>query len=424
MQRQDQTEVLVVGAGPVGMFCALRLAESGIRVKVIDKESRTAGHSYACALHPHTLKLLEQAGIAAEALKLGHRIDTIAFYEGNSRRAELKLSELSTEFPFVLVLPQSALEDLLERRLSRMEHVSVHWAHRLADLNTDGSAVLATIDKLTETAKGYIVAEWEGVVEKKLSTTAAFVVGADGHDSFLRRRLDIQYEKLGDPEFFTVYEFECDRKIDPEMRVVLSDTTTSVMWPFSDKKCRWAFQKSPVEEPGEFPGKDRSSFVIEEAPSEHDRRHHLQRLLRQRAPWFEGNVEQFLWSANVQFEHRLATQFGRNRCWLAGDAAHQTGPIGMQSMNVGLQEAAELAATLRKILREDAPWDLLQNYDRTHRSEWQRLLGKNGVPNPMAQADPWTKQRRAKIPQCLPASGDDLTLLLNRLGLSFTEPQI
>jgi 2-polyprenyl-6-methoxyphenol hydroxylase-like FAD-dependent oxidoreductase len=401
------------------MFSALRLAESGIRVQVIDKGSRTAGHSYACSLHPHTLKLLDQAGIAGEALELGHRIDTIAFYDDNSRRAELKLSELPTEFPFVLVLPQSALEDLLERRLSRMAHVSIHWSHRLADLNTEGGAVLATIDKLTETAKGYIVAEWEGAVEKSVHTSAAFVVGADGHNSFVRRRLDIEYEKVADPEFFVGYEFECDRKIAPEMRVVLSDTTTSVMWPFSDKKCRWTFQMIPAEPPGEFPGKDRSPFVIEEAPSEHDSGHHLQQLLRQRAPWFEGHIEQLLWSTAVQFEHRLANQFGRNRCWLAGDAAHQTGPIGMQSMNVGLQEAADLAATLKKILRENASWDLLQSYNRDHCSEWQRLLGKDGAPNPTAQADPWTKQRYAKIPVCLPASGNDLTLLLNRLGLGY-----
>ena len=110
MSRQNHTEVLVVGAGPVGMLTALLLAESGIRVKIIDQESRTATHSYACALHPHTLKLLGQAGLAADVQKLGHPVDAIAFYEGKVRRAELKLSELLVGSPGVVVLPQSALE--------------------------------------------------------------------------------------------------------------------------------------------------------------------------------------------------------------------------------------------------------------------------------------------------------------------------
>ena len=76
MHHEDQTEVLVVGTGPVRLFTALLLAESGIRVKVIDQESRTTTHSHACALHPRTLKLLDQAGLTADLVKLGQRIDT------------------------------------------------------------------------------------------------------------------------------------------------------------------------------------------------------------------------------------------------------------------------------------------------------------------------------------------------------------
>jgi glycine/D-amino acid oxidase-like deaminating enzyme len=64
MQREDRTEVLVVGAGPVGLFTALRLAGSGLRVQLIDQEPRTAGRSYACALHSRTLQLPNEEGLA------------------------------------------------------------------------------------------------------------------------------------------------------------------------------------------------------------------------------------------------------------------------------------------------------------------------------------------------------------------------
>ena len=77
---------------------------------LIDQASCTAGHSYACALHPRTLQLLDEVGLAQDAIKLGHKIETVAFYEGAFQRAELKLSLLPVEFPFVLVLQQNILE--------------------------------------------------------------------------------------------------------------------------------------------------------------------------------------------------------------------------------------------------------------------------------------------------------------------------
>ena len=59
-----ETEVLVVGAGPVGLFSALSLARHGVRVQIVDEQFRTAAHSYALALHSSSLGLLHEAGVA------------------------------------------------------------------------------------------------------------------------------------------------------------------------------------------------------------------------------------------------------------------------------------------------------------------------------------------------------------------------
>src|SRR5262245_55468536 len=241
MTRDDRAEVLVVGAGPVGLLTALLLAEAGVAVKIIDEEARTATHSYACALHPYSLKLLERAGLAAEALRLGRRIESIAFYEGQSRRADIRLSELGGDFPFVLVLPQSALEDLLQNALVQKAGIKVEWNHRLADLKTQGDRVLGTIDQLHETMTGYVVPhEW--VVKHTVQTSAAFLIGADGHNSLVRQRLGINYERLQGPEVFAVYEFTSNFKPGPEMCVVLDEKTSDVLWPISDGRFRWSFQ--------------------------------------------------------------------------------------------------------------------------------------------------------------------------------------
>src|SRR5690349_14506728 len=108
MPREQRTEVLVVGAGPVGMLTALLLSRAGVQVGVIDSDWRTTSRTYACALHPRTLNILAGLGLAEEALTSGRRVNKVAFYEGESRRVEADLTKLSTDFPFVLVTPQSA----------------------------------------------------------------------------------------------------------------------------------------------------------------------------------------------------------------------------------------------------------------------------------------------------------------------------
>src|SRR6516162_11362762 len=107
--RQTQSEVVVVGAGPVGLWTALLLAEKGVEVTLIDRETKTTARSYACALHPATLRLLDRFGLAESVIERGRRVETIAFYDGPVRQGEIKMSLLGGEFPFVLILPQNAL---------------------------------------------------------------------------------------------------------------------------------------------------------------------------------------------------------------------------------------------------------------------------------------------------------------------------
>ena len=165
----------------------------------------------------------------------------------------------------------------------------------------------------------------------------------------------------------------------------------------------------------------RNRFLIAETPNDQDKRHQLQEKLAARAPWFQAGVKDVGWATHIQFDHRCARQFGRSRAWLAGDAAHQTGPVGMQSMNMGLREGADLAARLKLILRENGSLDLLQTYDQERRAEWEQMLGLKGGPKPGAKTDAWARQRGGELPACIPASGPELTQLLGQLGLEFDQ---
>jgi 2-polyprenyl-6-methoxyphenol hydroxylase-like FAD-dependent oxidoreductase len=408
--REHKVEVLIVGAGPVGLMTANLLANAGIKVEIIDREERATTRSYACALHPRSLELLATLGLAAPLIERGRRIKRVAFYEGPTRRAEIDFAELKGQFPFVLALPQSVLEMALEERL-RQNALEVNWNHRLDQIQSDKESVIATIEKLGGTAVGYIVPHWETVVLKASATRAQFLVGTDGHNSLVRQRLGIEYERMAGPEAFAAIEFTTEDRLEDELRVVLDETTTNVLWPLPGNRCRWTFQLRHTDASGEFPGKARRSGRAPGAGLDEDLRRWVQSIARRRAPWFSATVNEIVWFTQVAFEHRWAKQFGRGNCWLAGDAAHQTGPVGAQSMNVGLFEATALASRLRAILREEASLDLLHNYGEEARAEWRRLFGLDRS----LQGNDWVKANSSRILPCMPASGEQLEELTNQL---------
>ena len=411
--REDQTEVLVVGAGPVGLLTALLVAEAGMDVRIIDREPRTTTRSYACALHPRVLGLLKRVGVEEAVLGQGRQVKRMAFYDGLTRRAEISVSPA----PYLVILPQSALEGALEQRLREKFKVAVDWNHRFADFREEAGSLMIEVEELGGTGTGYIVPHWENLVRRNLNVRSQFLVGGDGHNSLVRQRLGIEYARLAGPEFFAAYEFESDTPIDEEVRVVLDDSSTNVLWPLPGNKNRWTFQVNRAELAAEFPEKERRSVRFEQKTVDERIRQYVQKACGQRAPWFTAGVREVTWCTEVFFEARLAKQFGRDRCWLAGDAAHQTGPVGAQSMNVGMLEAEALAQGLRQVLRAGEPVSSLAGYDQECRAQWRRLLGVDGGLKPRKGTAPWVVERRSRLLGCLPASGEDLAPLAGQLGL-------
>jgi 2-polyprenyl-6-methoxyphenol hydroxylase-like FAD-dependent oxidoreductase len=414
--RETQTEVLVVGAGPVGLWTALLLAERGIEVALIDRELRTTARSYACALHPATLKLLDSMGLAESAIERGRRVDTLAFYEGATRQAEIHFDKLGGNFPFLLVLPQNALEGLLEQRL-RAADVAVHWNHRFEELTQEEECVSAVVEELEGTSTGYIVPHWETVVKNRANLRTEFLIGADGHNSMVRPRAGLECQRTGPTESFGAFEFESTSIITNELRVVLDETTTNVLWPLAEKRCRWTFQLQRAEISGDFPEKERRAVRLDEPTIDERVRQYVQKVAHQRAPWFNHEVKKVHWCSEVNFERRLVVHFGRGRCWLVGDAAHQTGPVGVQSMNRGFAEAAALSSILHRIVREAGSLDLLDTFDREQQQAWRMLVSPAGGLKPRPGASPWISQRCARILPCLPAYGADLEKLASQLAL-------
>jgi 2-polyprenyl-6-methoxyphenol hydroxylase-like FAD-dependent oxidoreductase len=404
-------EVLVAGAGPVGLFTALALTKRGVRVRIVDPHSWEAGHSYALALHAQSLAALASVGLREDVLARSLQVGRLAAYSGTERQT---LADLPGQ-P-VAVLPQSDLEGLLVQALLD-RGVKVEWNHRLAACRQHGDQVEVTVHRLDQEGRGYGVAHVEWVVAKAESFAVPFVIGADGHSSFVRVSQDIDFATVGPTQHFAVFEFQGHPAPAAELVVATTGGTLNAMWPLPAGFCRWSFQLPQYAAPEESRDKDMTKIQIGAERYPQLSTDDLRRLLAERAPWFQSQVGSIRWRLVCRFERRLASSFGRERVWLAGDAAHMTGPVGIQSMNLGLQEGAHLAELAAGVLQQGQPLAAFQAYEQRWLPEWRLLLGVTPGLQAGPQASPWVAQHAADLVACLPASGPDLRTLAGTLGL-------
>jgi 2-polyprenyl-6-methoxyphenol hydroxylase-like FAD-dependent oxidoreductase len=359
---------------------------------------RTTQHSYALAIHPRTLQILEEAGLADALINAGRKLTKVAYYEGRERRAEIDYSRLASSHPHLLVVRQSVLERTVEEALHR-KNLKVLWRHRLQALAIDGLTIRSEIAKLDQVAMGYPIARSEWVVVRSETLRPAYVIGADGYDSAVRRMSRIEMEEHAGGELFSVYEIEAAGDLPAEVRVILDPELTSVYWPLEQGRCRWGFQ-------------------IRDASEHAASMERLEQLIAARAPWSAARPTDIYWSTLGLFERRLTRSFGTGRVWLAGDAAHQATPVAVRSMNSGLLEARELAARISRIQRAGGAPSLLQEFATEMHQTWQWLLGSARAVRSLPKADQWVQKNAARIFDCIPASGDDLEPLLEQIGLT------
>lgn len=412
--------ILVAGGGPVGLATALSLHDHGIGVEVVERDDCPGTHSYALALHPDVQERLERLGVGDEVREYGFPIKRLEFWDKEAMRAKLPYTSIPGFENGLLTVGQDHLEQVLAHLLEA-RGVPVHWSRRMADLEMKSEGVEVTLEHLVEAMSGYAMARMELQVERESRRRVDYVVGADGHNSLSRRKAGVAFPKVGPTQSFAVFEFKTDADLDGAAKLVFHPDGSSVLWPLPGGYCRWSFEID--ESLAEQFTRDKDRLMMQVGSQGYNVLEDgmLAELLKKRAPWFGGSIGEFRWRMIVRFEKRLADCFGKDRVWLAGDAAHLVPPVGMQSMNIGIREGAQLAGVLASLIRGEKGQKALDAYAADRQREWRSLLGMDVSLLPREKTVPLLREHAESLLSCLPASLENLQSFAEVLGMDLEQ---
>src|SRR6266487_6871837 len=113
------TDVLIVGAGPVGLFLANECARRGLRWRLIEARPSQSIHSKALAIFPRTLEIFDMAGVVAPFLETANRVTSVAVMTYGRTLAHMRFAPEESPYPFIAMVPQNVTERLLVEQLRR-----------------------------------------------------------------------------------------------------------------------------------------------------------------------------------------------------------------------------------------------------------------------------------------------------------------
>ena len=329
-ENRKVSDVLVVGAGPVGLVAGCELARRGVRVRVIDKLAQPTEQSRAIAVHARSLDMFNRMGIVDEMVSTGIKATAMQLYAGHSRLFRIPLGGVDSAFPFTLTTAQTETERVLGDHLQSLG-VIVERGVELVGLAQDGGAAELT------------VRHDDGSTEQ---VSASWVIGADGAASTVRKMVGTKLAGSFVGERFLLGDVDAEHGLDLDsMHTFFAPDGPVVVLPMLDGRMRF------LAEVHDAPGTPMNM---------HPTQDELQAILDRRIGGIR--VVRSHWLTSFEIHHARVPAYRWGRVFLAGDAAHIHSPAGGQGMNTGMQDAFNLAWKLAAVVNGQAGDTLLDSY--------------------------------------------------------------
>jgi 3-(3-hydroxy-phenyl)propionate hydroxylase len=363
--------VVIVGAGPVGMVCALALNRRGVPVTVLEQEPAPVEDQRAASLHPSTLEMLDELGVTEKIIPLGLISSAYRFHDrvSHSVVAEFDLALMQDEFrfPFVLQYEQYKLTASIAAEYANASDFDVRFSH--------------AVTGLAETADGVDVEVRSPSGVERIR--ADYVVGCDGGRSTVRKLAGIEFEGFTYPERFI--------KIATSFDFGKANPKVAFRNYFSDPNEWCNLFKVQGKRP---PGLWRAIMPIQ-ADETDDIALSPERIEARLQKFFPNSGRYEIEYVNVYGAHQcVAATFRKGRVLLAGDAAHVNNPIGGMGMNGGIHDGINLADKLARVIHGESD-ELLDLYSRQRRHAAVKYVQAQTIANKrlMEERDPAIRRR-------------------------------
>ncbi|WP_353649477.1 bifunctional 3-(3-hydroxy-phenyl)propionate/3-hydroxycinnamic acid hydroxylase [Nakamurella sp. A5-74] len=324
-------QVLVVGAGPVGMTAAALLAARGVDVLVVERNSDTSGDPKAISLDDESLRTFQQAGLERDILSVIVPGTGTAYFDADNHllfRGRAAVPD-RLGYPFKNPFAQPDLEQVLRRALERHPRVRLLFS-------TTMTALTQTIDEVRVTVSA------DG---DEHTIQAAYVLGADGGRSAVRSAIGISMHGRSYDDVWLVADTLGDTHTQRYGMHHGDPDRPHVIVPGLGGRCRYEFLLLP----GECPAGEDPPFEL------------LELLL---APYRSIRPDQVERAVTYRFHGLSADAWRRGRAFLIGDAAHMMPPFAGQGLNTGIRDAANLAWKITEALAHGGGEQLLDSYEQ------------------------------------------------------------
>lgn len=348
MQTNHIVDVLVVGAGPVGLFCAHELHRHGLTCRIIDKKGGLSDKSKALGIHIRTLDVMEDCGLLKEILLQGHQVRGARLNSTGRQLVEVTFDQVGSDRHYLIDLPQNKTEAILNQHLSE-KGIHVEWHSELLTIDQQPSSVEARI-KNENGQHETVQAKW--------------IIACDGAHSTMRHL-------VGEVFVGSAYEqnwWLADVYVDwdqPEdlMMIYISEKGPLACFPMGKQRYRVVMTAPPA-----FRGEPELADIAQEFKQ------------RSQAKFSLSNPQ---WISQFSIHHRQIQQYRHQRVFFAGDAAHIHSPMGGQGLNTGIQDIYNLVWKLALVNKDLAQDALLDSYQAERFPVGKNVLKKTDMMTKM-----------------------------------------
>ena len=357
-------DVVVVGAGPVGLLTALGLAQAGVSVTVIEAEPGINDSPRAAVYFPTTIKILDRLGLLEETCAIAYLSESFCFYllaTGEVARITNTFPP-GSPYPYNAHLGQHLLAQLLLTHFSALPGAVMRWRTRLVDLEQDAAGVTLAVE--SPRGREQLRSQW--------------VVGADGARSTVRNLLSLPFEGHTWPERFVAtnvqYDFErygyepANMIADPANWAVIARLGRENLW-------RVTFSED--------------AGLPEESTEQRIRERYAVLLPDPAAPY------QLVAFSPYRVHERCAPAFRIGRTMLAGDAAHACNPCGGMGLTGGVIDAAAIIDVLGAVCAGRASVSVLDFYAAERRRVFLEVSSPIATDFKRRMSEPDLKRQRA-----------------------------